>query len=471
MIQISNQVRFKITILTVLFLFASVVLFAQVANDLRLRKVTLTAQDASISNLLATIARLSDCNIVVASDITEADGEKQESRITVNLKEVPVEQALSLIVKAAGLSYLFVGDNTFLVGQRDRIREEVGERSYFIQLNYVSAEKILNSVKIIGGENVSVEVVEGENGLMVYANPDTYEDIIRRIEEIDKPKQQIEIRARLIEISLNDTKKLGIDWSKLNNLTTIIAENPVNEYGVGLPYNYSDDSGMLPFGNATSLGKLPDSQYFQKIDGFNDVGKFSRQLTAFDITIDWLLENNAAKLLTDARITALNAEDAEIFIGEITPFVVIDNDKEVQVEREETGIKLFINARINSEGHITAKIEPEVSSITDLVGGYVPRTKQRKVSTTVTVPNGQKIHIGGLLSSNLINTTNKVPFLGDLPFVGRLFQHQATYIQNTDLVIEITPRVVNIAEEQYDYEVDERLGRALIKKHSNDDKE
>ncbi|MDD4155236.1 MAG: secretin N-terminal domain-containing protein [Candidatus Cloacimonetes bacterium] len=471
MIQTSNQVKFRVAFLTVLFLFASVVLFAQAADDLRLRKVSLTAEDASISSLLSTIAKLSNCNIVVASDIAEEDGESQEARITVSLKDVPVEQALSLIVKSAGLSYRFVGDNTFLVGQRDRIREEVGERSYFVQLNHVSAEKILNSVKIIGGENVEIEVVEGENALMVYANPDTYNDIIRRVEELDKPKQQIEIRARLIEVSLNDTKKLGIDWSKLNNLTTIIAENPVNGEGVGLPYNYGDETGTLPFGDLTDLGKLPEEQYFQKIDGFNDVGRFSRQLTAFDITIDWLLENNAAKLLTDTRITALNAEDAEIFIGEITPFVVMNNDKEVQVEREETGIKLHINARINNEGHITAYIAPEVSSITDLVGGYVPRTKQRRVSTTVTVPNGQKIHVGGLLSSNLINTTIKVPFLGDIPFIGRFFQHQYTNVQNTDLVIEITPRVVNIAEEQYDYEVDERLGRELIKKHSNDDKE
>lgn len=464
MIQISNQFKFRIAFLTVLFLFASVVLVAQQLEDLRLRKVSLNAEDATISSLLSTIARLSNCNIVVASDVVDKDGEKQESRITVNLRDVPVEQALSLIVKSAGLSYRFVGDNTFLVGHRDRIREEVGERSYLIPLNYISAEKIINSIKIIGGQNVQVESVEGENALMVFANPDTYNEIFRRVEELDKPKQQIEIRARLIEVSLNDTKKLGIDWSKLNRLTTILAENPVNHQGVGLPYAFSDAEGYLPYGNLQSFERLPETQYFQKIDGFNNVGHFSRQLTAFDITIDWLLENNAAKLLTDTRITALNAEDAEIFIGEVVPFVVMDNDKEVQVEREETGIKLNINARINKEGQITATIAPEVSSITDLVGGYVPRTKQRRVTTTVTVPNGQKIHVGGLLSSNLINTTNKVPFLGDLPFVGRFFQHQYTHIQNTDLVIEITPRVVNIAEEQYDIEVDERLGRELIKK-------
>ena len=466
MIQISNQVKFRVIFLTVLFLFASVVLTAQV-QDLRLRKISLSAEDAAISSLLSTLAKISDCNIVVATDVVSKDDDK-EARITVSLKDVPVEQALSLIVKSAGLSYRFVGENTFLVGARDRIREEVGERSYMIPLNYVSAEKIEKAFDAFGGKVVAIE---GQNALMVFANPDTYGEIIKRVEEMDKPQQQIEIRARLIEVSINDTKKLGIDWARLNNLTTIIAENPVNADGVGLPWNYTNTDGLLPHGNLSDFAKMPESQYFQKINGFNDVGHFSRQLTAFDITIDWLLENNAAKLLTDTRITALNGEEAEIFIGEVIPFVVMDNDREVQVEREETGIKLNIRPTINKDGQITAAIAPEVSSVTDLVGGYVPRTKQRRINTTVTVPNGQKIHVGGLLSSNLINTTNKVPFLGDLPFVGRFFQHQYTYIQNTDLVIEITPRVVNIAEEQYDYEIDSRLGKELIRKKSENSEE
>lgn len=472
MVQLSNQRKMRLMILFICFLFVSMALFAQ-QNDLRNRKVSLNAEDAALSNVLATLAKMSDCNIVLSVDnnVTQTAGQnpqQQEKKITIHIKDLPVEQALSLVVKSVGLSYRIVGENTFLVGEKSKINEEVGERSYVLNLNNVNADRMVKAFANMGGK---VTAIEGQNALLVNANPETFAEISRRIEEIDVPQKQIEIRARLIEVSINDTKKLGIDWSKLNHLTTILAEDAVNAEGVGLPYSYSDVTGALPFGNAEDFEKLPESQYFQKLDGWDNVGHFSRQLTAFDITIDWLLQNNAAKLLTDTRITALNGEEAEIFIGEVIPYVVTDNDKQIQVEREEVGIKLNIKPVLNKDGMITAKISPEVSSVTDLVGGYVPRTKQRKVNTTVTVPNGDKIHVGGLLSSNLFQTTNKVPLLGDIPFIGKLFRHKYEQLQSTDLVIEITPRVVDINEQKYEYEVDERLTKELIQRKESESKE
>jgi len=432
--------------------------------DLRQKRISIRAEDATVSSVLTTLSTLSGSNIVISLDQNVRDSDS-EPHITVNLKDVPFEHALGSVVRMSGLSYRFIGENTYLVGSRDRVREEVGERSYIIPLNNINAEKVSKAFDSFGGKVIPIG---GQNALMVYANPETYSDIVARVGEMDIPQQQIEIRARLIEVSLNDTKKLGIDWSRLNSLTTILAENPASSKGVGLPFDYFDDTGATSHGNPGALGVLPDNQYYQKIDGFNDVGHFSRQLNAFDVTLDWLLENNAAQLLTDTRITALNGEDAEIFIGEVIPFVVMDNDKQVQVEREETGIKLSVQVSLNKEGYITAVISPEVSSVTDLVGGYVPRTKTRRVNTTVTVRDGQKIHVGGLLSANLVNTTNRVPFLSAIPLLGRLFKHNYSYVQNTDLVIEITPRIINLDEQQYEYEVDERLERELIKRKTED---
>jgi type IV pilus assembly protein PilQ len=428
--------------LVTIMLMMSALLTAQ-TNDLRLRRISLSTTETPVASVLNTLSALSGCNIVISTDVGGGEDDR-DMRVTVSLRDVPFEQALTSIVQSVGLSYKFMGENLILVGSKDKMRLEVGERSYIIPLNNISAEKIASTFDAFGG---SVAAVPGQNALMVYANPETYADIIARIQEMDIPQQQIEIRVRLIEVSLNDTKRLGIDWSRLNHLTTIIAEDPVNANGIGLPWNYTDETGRLPHGSLQPFERLPEAQYFQRIDGFNNIGHFSRQLTAFDITLDWLLENNAAKLLTDARITAMNGEEAVFWVGEVIPFVVVDSDRNVQVEREETGIKLSIRPTINKDGQITASIEPEVSSVVDLVGGFVPRTKMRTLKTTVSVPNGQKIYAGGLLSSNLVTTTNKVPFLGDIPFIGGLFRHNYTAIQNTDLVIEITPRIINLAEE------------------------
>lgn len=453
-------------VLSMLFLFVmlSTGIFAQEGvNELLNKKISLDAQDASISSIITTMARLSDCNIVLAMGTTEQKGDdtKEEQKITISMKDVPVEQALALVVKSIGLSYRLIGERTFIVGDKDRIEEEVGERSYIINLNYVDVEKVVAALEIMPGRAVPII---GQNAILLRANPETFTEINNKIEEIDVPQQQIEIRARLIEISISEAEKYGIDWSKLNQLTTILAEDPMSTTGAGLPYNFNDETGATAYGDLSPLGELPEDQYFQKMGDLDESFNFSRQLYAFDVTIDWLLENNAAQLLTDTRVTALNGEEAEIHIGEIVPFVVEDNDKQIQVEREEVGIKLHIKPNVNKDGQITAKIEPEVSSVLELVGGYVPRTKVRKITSTVIVPDGKKIIVGGLLNSNIVTTTNKVPLLGDIPFIGKLFQHKVNNVENTDLIIEITPHVVTASDWDYEYDIDERLERKLIKK-------
>ena len=460
--------KFKFMVTTVIFvsfLLGASALFAQEFKDALLNnKITIDAEDGSVSHILSTMAKLSGCNIVLATETATEEKSQQvgEKKITIHLKEVPIEQALSLVVKSIGLSYRLIGEKTFLVGDKKRIEEEIGERSYVMNLNYVNVDKIAKALAILPGKSVPIE---GQNALLVRANPETFSEISRKIEQIDVPQKQIEIRARLIEVSVKEAEKYGIDWSKLEHLTTILAEDPVTADGVGLPYNFDDETGAKPYGNMENdLGELPDQQYFQKINGLKDVGHFSRQLTAFDVTIDWLLEHNAAQLLTDTRVTALNGEEAEIHIGEVVPFVVTDKEYQLQVERENAGIILKVQPTVNKDGEITTKIEPEVSSVTELVGGYVPRTKVRKVISTVTVPNGKRIILGGLLNSTITKRTNKVPLLGDIPFLGKLFQHEETTVNNNDLIIEITPRVVDFhTEKTKEFDIDKRLDRRLIK--------
>lgn len=424
------------------------------------KKVTFNADDATLSTVLNALARLSGTNIVLADDQATSASGREEKRITINIKDVPIETAVSLVARTAGLAYRIQSGNTFIVGPKQNVMEEVGEKSNILYLNNLDAAKVAKSLENSGGKIVPVE---GQNAIMVYANQETFDQISSLVQGMDTVQEQIEIRVRLIEINLNQAKKVGIDWSRLNHLTTILAEDPVNSEGAGLPYNYSDDTGYLPHGNPTDFERLPNDQYFQKINGLKNIGHFSRQLTAFDVTIDWLLENNAAQLLTDTRVTALNGEEATLHIGEVIPFVVTDNDKQVQVEREDVGIMLAVTPTVSKDGNITAKIAPEVSSVMDLVGGYVPRTKVRKYASTVTVPNERKIVVGGLLNSSITQRTNKLPFLGDLPFIGRLFQHRYEMVENSDLIIEITPRIVSMNEEVQEPVLDERLTRTLIK--------
>lgn len=449
----------KSLIIVFILILGTFQLFAQ--SQLLDKKISLDATDGKVSNIIATMAQMSGCNIVLAMETQEDDeASASDKKITIHLKEVPIEQALSLVVKSVGLSYRLIGENTFLVGEKAKIDEEIGERTYVLNLNYVSAEKIVDAMKAMPG---IFSEIEGQNAILVRANPETYNEIVKKIEEIDVPQKQVEIRARLIEVHITDAEKYGIDWKNLNQLTTVLAEDPVNASGVGLPFSYTDDTGAMPAGDLEPLGVLPEEQYFQKIDGFDDVGHFSRQLYAFDITIDFLLENNAAELLTDTHITALNGEEGYIHIGEIVPYVVQDEENDIQVEREEVGIKLRVQPNVNSDNQITTTIEPEVSSVTELVQDLIPRTKIRTVTSTVTVPNGQRIIVGGLLSTNIITTYDNIPFLSDIPYIGDFFKHKQMSMEKTDLIIEITPRIVEL-NNMPEYELtDERLDARILK--------
>jgi type II secretory pathway component GspD/PulD (secretin) len=430
------------------------------------KKVSYDADDASLSSIFTALAKISGANIVLAMETNADDTKNAEKRLTVHIQDVQIEQAVSMVARSAGLSYRVVGENTFLVGDKAKINEESGERTYVIQLNNIDAIKLAKAFKDAPGKTVPIE---GQNALMVVGNPDSYNQILAMVKGLDVPQKQIEIQVRLIEVQLTSAKKYGIDWSKLNHLTTILAEDPVNENGAGLPYNFTDPSGYLPYGDPTDLEKLPAQQYFQKMNGLDDMGHFSRQLSAFDVTIDWLLDNNAAKLLTDTRVTAMSGEQAVITIGEEVPFIARNFENDFQVNTVKIGIMLDVTPMINKDGQITAKISPEVSSIIDYVGGYIPHTKVRKITSTVTVPDGRKIIVGGLLNSSLIKKTTKLPLLGDLPIVGKVFQHQDEALDNTDLIMEITPRLLTGNEPVREPKIDERLTKRLIKFEDEDD--
>ena len=152
--------------------------------------------------MLSTLARLSNTNIVLATDQAGGTDKDMEKRVTISIRDVPIETAVSLVARSTGLSYRVIGNNTFLVGTKQNISEEAGERSNIIYLNNLDAAKVSQALANSEGKIVPLE---GQNALMVYGNPDTFNSIKELVESIDTEQKQIEIRVRLIEVSLTDS--------------------------------------------------------------------------------------------------------------------------------------------------------------------------------------------------------------------------------------------------------------------------
>ena len=193
----------------------------------------------------------------------------------------------------------------------------------------------------------------------------------------------------------------------------------------------------------TALGQLPASQYWQ---GGSNVNKSGRQLTAFDVTLDMLLKDNRAQILTNSQVVTVNGHEAMIEMVDEIPYLASnggEGNTNFQVAKESVGIKLKILPYVNADGFITTKITPEVSSIIDWTAQGYPWTKKRISETTVRVQDGETIVIAGLISNEKLKTEVKVPLLWRIPIIGkRWFTHTQDVNKKTDLIIQVRPTIV-----------------------------
>ena len=427
----------------VLLFFTSVFLMGQAVND---NLVTIDAEDANLATILSIIAEDSDYNIVTGPSVSE------NKKLTIHLKDTPILEALDLIVRASGLSYEVKG-NSILVAESDKLNEEIGLVTHVIELKYANATEVKDLLINIT-ENITID--KSGNKLLIKASPKKIAEIENVIENVDIPALQIMLEAKLIEVASDDSEKLGIDWSRLAQLTTIIAENaaPLDVGGgsqsgalvPGMTYIVNELGEIIETFEPQATGETPSQMYFQRISPDNQIG-FSRQMTAFDVTLDMLIRNNEATVLADSKVVTLNGHSASIAMVEIVPYILSSGGVggQVQVAREEIGIKLDILPTVNTDGYITTQITPEVSSIYQMIGPEqnIPWVKKRVSNTTIRVQNEETIIIAGLLSSDKTYEENKVPLLWRIPWIGeKFFTSYSETERKTDLIIQITPRII-----------------------------
>ncbi|OGF13122.1 MAG: hypothetical protein A2W00_05435 [Candidatus Eisenbacteria bacterium RBG_16_71_46] len=385
--------------------------------------ITLDAEDAYLPSVLKILAEKGELNIVTGPGVTGG-------RISIHMKEVPIDQAVNLVVRAAGLAYERIG-NSILVADAQSLKIETGLGSYVVDLKYADAEDVRNALKNLSAD---IQVDKGGNRLIVVTSPRIIAQIGEVVAQLDVPAKQVMLEARVVEVATDDTKKLGIDWDLLNRQGFIIVE--------GTPAPSAPDvlPDELPYINST-----PGTKNVYKL---RDV---SRQAKAFQVALDLLIREGNARVLANPKIATLNGHEASMLIGSRIPFVVTGTvfagggaAPVQQIQQEEVGVKLRITPLINADGYITTIINPEVSSVTAFKGenNDLPVIATRQASTTVRLKDGNSVIIGGLLSEEKTTTITKVPLLGSIPGLGYLFQHQSLVTSKKDLVIEVTPRIL-----------------------------
>lgn len=374
------------------------------ANPALKSPITLTARDANLSEVLRVLADRSGMNFVVGEGV-------HREKITIILNRTPLDEAINLLVRAAGLSYEIIG-NSVLIAEPGKLKNEVGLASYVVELKYAKAEEVAANLSDL---TKNIKVDKGGNRLICYTSPRIILEIERIVKSIDNPHILVLLETRLVEVSMDRLSEYGIKWNQLSPLET----------GIVLPQ--------------------------EQLDNAFNVDNAVRGPINLRLALDMMLQNGDARMLMDSKLTTTNNRQASLHIGEVVPYVIQSYNLSSaggvnqQIEKENVGVILTMIPHVNDAEQITLNLKPEVSNIVGWKGpnGDIPLVRVRKTSTTVRVEDGQTVLLAGLLSEDRSMEISKLPILGSIPVLGLLFQNRREVNQRKNLIIEVVPRIIN----------------------------
>jgi len=306
-------------------------------------------------------------------------------------------------------------------------------------LNYADATTLSAPIKMLSA-NVQIQefsssqasqagaaggTTTGRMDMMIITDTQNNLDRIRElIEKLDVPPIQVTIDAHIYEIDKNEEERLGINWQK----SIPIAGSTDNMFDISIAPETSDAGGTGVF----RFGSL-------------DINQFKALLAM-------LSTHSFAKVLSNPVITTLNNRQANITVGQAIPYVSASqvNAETGQVTntiaQANANIALVVTPSVTGNDEVFLDIQPTISSVlgyTDLGGNSTPNLSNRSAQTQVICKNNHTIVIGGMIKTDKSETISKVPFLGDLPGIGKLFQKKTNREIRTELIIFITPHIVH----------------------------
>ena len=397
------------------------------------REINLVVDGGQVSSALNLIAKKAEFDIVI-SDLND-------TQIWVNFQKVRAGDALQTILSSSGNSYYTSGDVVVVTNESTNIKNGLETRVY--DLKYQYAEDLKDVIKGILSAQGNIEIAgKGGDGtaepkgrsrtLLITDTKAKHKIIDDVIAKIDHRPQQISISVKFIETNITDEKSLGMDWSKIIE-TQLTGADPfgINEGSTEAP-PYSAYSPWPPKKSTFEYGTLTISEA--------------------KAVLNYLHDSGDSRLLSDPSITTSDGKKATISVTTTIPIQTINRFSEgaviqdiVTYEFKEVGIILNVTPYINEQGRITLSCEPQVEEITGWVGpsdNQQPITTKRSVKTDIVVVNGETVVIGGLYKEGEIKNESKIWLLGDLPLLGWLFKTENTVKNKTDLLIFITPEIL-----------------------------
>jgi type IV pilus assembly protein PilQ len=435
-------------------------------------KLSLNFQNIEVRALLQVIADFTNFNVVTSDTVT--------GNVTLRLKDVPWDQALDIIMQAKGLGVRKSG-NVLWVAPKDELaakeqlelesKKKVAEleplRTQSFQLNYTKAEDVAKgltgqttgtasaqqSTRILS-QRGSVLFEARTNQLFVSDIPAKLEEITALIAKIDIPVRQVLIEARIVEADDKFGRALGVK----------LGASDFRGLAGGVPgYNIAGSNFVTIGGNYNAIGgqtrqlarddfKYNDTQFINLPANASALGGaapatfalslFSAAANRFlNLELSALEAEGKGKIISSPRVVTADQVKALIEQGEELPYQAATSSGATQIQFRKANLKLEVIPQITPEGNVILDVDVNKDSVgRNTVAGFAIDTKH--VKTQVLVENGGTVVLGGIFTQTERDEINKVPLLGDLPWVGLLFQNKSRLINKTELLVFITPKIV-----------------------------
>ncbi|MFN3303741.1 MAG: type IV pilus secretin PilQ [Roseateles sp.] len=443
-------------------------------------KLSLNFQNIEVRALLQVIADFTNFNVVTSDTVT--------GNVTLRLKDVPWDQALDIIMQARGLGLKKSGNVLWIAPKEELAAKEKLDleskaaiaqlepvRTQSFQLNYVKAEDIARGLSgqglssggggSSGGSSNSMRILSPRgsviseartNQLFVSDIPSKLEEIQAMIAKIDIPVRQVLIEARIVEANDRFGRALGI---KLGGYDARGRAGGIPGYNVGgdnyvtVGGNYNQVGWQTrqlatdPGFNNTNFVNLPANTSSDSFAGAVAqtfaVSLFSATANRFlNLELSALESDGKGKVVSSPRVITADQVKALIEQGEELPYQVATASGATSIAFRKANLKLEVTPQITPEGSVILTVDVNKDSRGTLTPqGYAINTKH--VQTQVLVENGGTVVIGGIYTQDEGETVNKVPLLGDVPFVGNLFKNKTRTTSKTELLIFLTPKVVS----------------------------
>jgi type IV pilus assembly protein PilQ len=440
----------------------SATLNAQAAGRYNGRRIDLDLKDADIHNVLRLLADVGRVNIVTADDVS--------GNVTIKMKNVPWDQALDVALQAKGLGMVRQG-NLIRVAplatlQKEReLRLAAAKQEYeltpletrLIPVSYAQADELQARAKDLLSPRGSIAVDERTNVLIardISGNLNNIEELVR---SLDTQTPQVLVEARIVEATSRYLRDIGIQWG--GDVT--FSEATGNPTGIAFPSsvtssggNYDQNTpsrGLSPF-----QGNVPQPNFAVNLPaatGTGQGGAIGFSLGSIDRNLNIGIRLSAAeasgllRIVSSPRILTLDNRDARISQGTLIPFSQI-SAQGVQTTFQEAKLQLLVRPHVTADGSVSmhVKINRDEPDFNQTSARGDPTILKREAETDLLVMDGHTAVIGGIFTRNTGRNLDQIPFFGDIPILGVLFQRRRASDTRNELVIFITPRIVNRAE-------------------------